>query len=176
MAFVRKENEEKILDLWENDKSIEEILAALDWGPKSGGNVTRVLRRAGYEIPKLRSQDDYKLRKKDIKNMHGVESLVFESNGENPDYNETELRNTLHNMDFRWLETRNALPFGQMQVYRSASTHLKIISREQQGKEQVLVIIDGLQKRTENIAERITAYYKEKGFTPSKAEDSQSIE
>ncbi|MBW3005043.1 hypothetical protein KY310_04390 [Candidatus Woesearchaeota archaeon] len=172
MAFASEENEKIILGLWKEGKSVAEIIKELGWGSRSGGNLTRVLRRAGYEIPYMKQREAlYNLTIHNIPDIQGVESLLFEKElkeGEiatplfsGPD---KKLRDRLDRTGLSWVETRNLPPFGAMQIYQSANSYLKVISREAHGKEQVLVIIDGPAERTEDLSAIIQYHYQERGF------------
>ncbi|MBW3002903.1 hypothetical protein KY338_07120 [Candidatus Woesearchaeota archaeon] len=182
MAYVSEENEKRILELWEQDKTVEEILEAIGWGPKSGGNVTRVLRRAGYDIPYPKGRESvYELSKKNTPEMLVLESLLFERKTQEkptplfagPD---KELQEELGKKELKWKETRNLLPFGFMQTYRSADMLLKAFYKTMHNEEHVLVLIEGPTKRAKDLSKIITSHYQERGFTEGKQKDSQSTE
>jgi len=169
--MATRENDKKILDMFQDKKTIGEILEELGWGPKSSGRVTQVL-RIKYDIPygmKMERVHRYSIQ--DVRNTHGLETLLFNKEKTNSDppiaIAHEELTRRLLRAQFRHLSTEDAEGFGTLHHYRNPDATIKVFYKDTEKTRNVLVVIDGFEEKVKDIAATLEFFYSDDNFKKS---------
>ena len=155
---MTEQYKDKMLRLWREEKSVEEILKELGWNSKSSRTLLRTLRELGESVPfGLSGKDMYDLTINTVHDAYCIENIVFKGLGE------LDIQGMLLQQKIYFRSEQNAGEFGTLSAYESRFIK---VTKLQQG-DNVLIAIDGKRAEVNELAGKITKFYQEKGFEKS---------